>query len=209
MATTTCVVTKTGTSAAVDSLNMCPTPGQSTLRLSCLPRPPCTVSTAPSRVCMTSPTDTPPPRRAEPRMSSSKLPSSSPRSRPASIQLIPFTAAPLTCPPPTDAPSPAMSSPPPTRRWTRTTNQIRPARCPAHPASLTPPHKCPPSSPTTAGPRNVCRRTFDRTGALERVHRQSVDNHCHLHIHTCGWTNTNRDFVYADSPSSTCSESWD
>lgn len=166
MDTTTSVATRTATSAAVDSLNTSPTLGQSTLHHSCPPPAPCTVSMAPSLVSMTSPTDTQPPQRAEPHTNSSKLPSSSPPSRPAFIPLIPSTVALLTYLLPTVAPSPAMSSLLPTRRWTRMTNQIRPARCRAHLVSLMPPHKCLPSSLTTAGPHNVCRRTFDWTNKL-------------------------------------------
>lgn len=173
MATTTSVATKTATSGAVDSLNMCPTLGLSTLHRSCPPPAPCTVSTAPSLVSMTSPTDTRPPQRAEPRTNSSKLPSSSQPSRLAFIPLIPSTVALLTYPPPTVAPSPATSSPLPMRKWMRTTNRIRPARCPARLASLMPPHKCPPSSLTMAGPHNACRRMFDWTQKMEkrRVHK--------------------------------------
>lgn len=163
MATTTSVAMKTATSAAAASLNTFPTLGRCTLHLSCPPPAPYTVSMAPSLVSMTSITDTRPPQRAEPRMNSSKLPSSSPPSPPAFIPLIRSTVALLTYLLPMDAPSPATLSPLPMRRWTRTTNQIRPARCPARLASLTPPHKYPPSSLTMAGPHNVCRRMSDWT----------------------------------------------
>lgn len=164
MVTTRSVVMKTATSAEVGSLNMCPIPDQSTLHRSCLPPALYMGSTAPNRVYMTSLRDTRPPQQAEPRTNSSKLPSnSSPPSRPAFTPLTRFTVAPLTCPPPTAAPSPVTSSPPPTRRWMRTTSRIRPARCPALPASLTPPHKCPPSSLTTAGLHSACRHTSDWT----------------------------------------------
>lgn len=172
MATTMSVVMKTATSAAVDSLNMCPTLGQSTRHRSCLPQALCMVSMAPSLVYMTSPTDTQPPQRAEPHMNSSKLPSNSPPSQLAFIPLIPFTVALLTYLLPMAAPSPATLSRLPMRRWIRMTNQIRPARCPARLASLMPPHKCPPSSLTMAGPRNVCRRMFDRTKQFGRVQEQ-------------------------------------
>lgn len=170
MVTIRSVVMKTATSAAAGSPNTCPIPDQSTLRPSCPPPAPCTASTVPNPVYTTSPRDTRPLQRAEPRTNSSKLPSSnsSPPSPPAFTPLTPFTAAPLTYPPPTAAPSPATSSPPPTRRWTRMISRIRPARCPAHPASLTPPHKCPPSSPTTAGLHSACRHTSDWTVRDER-----------------------------------------
>lgn len=166
MVTTRSVVMKTATSAEAGSPNMCPIPDQCTLHRSCPPPALCMGSTAPNRVCMTSLRGTRPPQRAEPRTNSSKLPSSSsssssPPSRPAFTPLTRFTAAPLTCPPPTAAPSPATSSLPPTRRWMRTTSRIRPARCPALPASLTPPRKCPPSSLTTAGLHSACRHTSD------------------------------------------------
>lgn len=164
MVTIRSVVTKIATSAAVGSPNMCPIPDQSTPHPSCPPPAPCTASTAPNPVCTTSPRDTRPQQRGEPRTNSSKLPSSSsPPSRPAFTPLTPFTAAPLTYLPPTAAPSPATSSQPPMRRWTRMISRIRPARCPAHPASLTPPHKCPPSSPTMAGLHSACRHTSDQT----------------------------------------------
>lgn len=163
MVTIMSVAMKTAISAAVDSLNMCPTLGQSTPRHSCPPLAPCTVSMAPSLASMTSPTDTQPPQRAEPHMNSSKLPSNSPPSQPAFIQLIPSTVAQLTYLPPTVAPSPATLSLLPMRRWMRMTNQIRPARCPARLASLMLPHKFPPSSLTMAGLHNVCRRMSDWT----------------------------------------------
>lgn len=164
MATTMSVATKTAISAAVDSLNMCPTLGRSILRLSCPPLAPCTVSMAHSLVSMTSPTDTQPPQRAEPHMNSSKLPSSnSLPSRPAFTPLTPSIVALLTYLPPTGAPSPVTLSRLPMRRWMRMTSLIRPARCPARLAFLTPPHKCPPSSLTMAGPHSVCRLMSDRT----------------------------------------------
>lgn len=161
MDTTRFVVMKTATSAAVDSLNTCPTLGQSTLHRSCPPPVLYTVSMAPSLVYMTSPNDTQPPQQEELHMNSSKLPNSNLLSQLAFILLILFTAALLTYPLLMVAPLPAMLSLHPTKRWTRTTNQIRPARCPVHPASLMPPHKCPPSSLTTAGPHNACRLTSD------------------------------------------------
>lgn len=176
MATTMSVAMKTAISAAVDSLNMCPTLGQSTPHRSCPPPALYMVSMAPSLVSMTSPNDTQPPQRAEPRTNNSKLHSSSPPSPPASIPLIPPTVAPLTYLLHMAAPSPATSSPLPMRRWMHMTNQIRPARCPARLASLMPPHKCPPSSLTMAGPRNVCRRMSDWTrkhGKKEEEYRSS------------------------------------
>lgn len=161
MATTTFVATMTAIFVAVASLSMCPTPGQSTLHRSC-PHPALyTVSTAPSLASMTFPTDTQPPQRAEPHMNSNKLPSSNLHSQLVFIPLIPSTVALLTYLLPTVVPSPAMLSPLPTRRWMRMTNQIRPARCPARPASLMPLHKCPPSSLTMAGPPNACRLMSD------------------------------------------------
>lgn len=168
MATTMSVAMRTAISAAVDSLNTCPTLGQSTLHHSCPPRALFMVSMAPSLVSMTSPNDTQPPQRAEPHMNNNKLPSSSLPSRPAFIPLTPSTVALLTYLLHMVAPSPAMSNPLPMRRWMHMTNQIRPARCPAHLASLTPPHKCPPSSLTMAGPHNVCRRMSDWTKKMEK-----------------------------------------
>lgn len=172
-ATTTSVVMKTGIFAAVDSPNMFPTLGRSTLHRSCLPPALCTGSMAPSLVYMTSLTDTQPPQRAEPHTNSSKLLSNSPPSRPAFILPIPFTVAPPTYLPPTAAPSPATLSLLPMRRWIHMTNRIRPARCPALLASLMPPHKCPPSSLTMAGPHNVCRRMFDWTKQFLQAYRSS------------------------------------
>lgn len=168
MATTMSVAMKTAISAAVDSLNMCPTLGQSTLHHSCPPPAPCTVSMAPSLVPMTSPNDMQLPQRAEPHMNSSKLPSSSPPSQPAFIPLIPSTVALPTYLLPMVAPSPATLSLLPMRRWMRMTNQIRPAKCPARLASLMPPRKYLPSSLTMAGLHNVCRRMFDWTKGLEK-----------------------------------------
>lgn len=191
MDTTRFVVMKTATSAAVDSLNTCPTLGQSTLRRSCPPPLLCTVSMAPSLVYMTSPNDTQPPQQEEPHMNSSKLPNSSLLSQLAFILLIPFTAALLTYPLLMVAPSPAMLSPLPTKRWMRTTNQIRPARCPAHPASLTPPHKCPPSSLNMAGPHNACRRTSDSTVEVLKEYWSSEQITIVTSTYLCGWTNMN------------------
>lgn len=164
---------KTAIFAAVDSLNMFPTLGRSTLLRSCLPPALCTASMAPSLVYMTSLTDTQPPQRAEPHTNNSKLLSNSPPSQRAFTLLIPSTAAPPTYLPPTAAPSPATLSLLPMRRWIRMTNRIRPARCPAHLGSLMPPHKCPPSSLTMAGPHNVCRRTFDWTEPFLQAYRSS------------------------------------
>lgn len=161
MAITMSVVMRSATSAAVDSLNMCQTLGQSTLHRSCPPPAPCMVSMGPSLVYMTSLTDMQPPQLAEPHTNNSKLPSSSPPSQLAFILLIPFTVALLTYLLPMVGPSPATLSLPPTRRWMHMTNQIRPARCQARLASLMPPLKCPPSSLTMVGPRNVCRHMFD------------------------------------------------
>lgn len=189
MATTTSVVTTTATSAAAGSLNTCPTLGPSTLHHSCPPPAPYTASTALSLGYMISPTDMQPPRRAEPHTNSSRLPSSSSsHSPPAFTRLTPFTVALVTCPLPTAVPSPATLSPPPMRRWTRTTNQTRPARCPARLASRMPPHKCPPSSPTTAGPHSACRHMFDWTKTIGRQRERRADNHYHLHIYVAGLT---------------------
>ena len=169
MAITMSVAMRTAISAAVDSLNMSPTLGQFTLHHSCPPPAPCMVSMAPSLASMTSPTDMRPPQRAEPHMNSSKLPSSNKLpSPPAFTPLIPSTVAPLTYLLLMVAPSPATSSLLPTRRWMRMTNQIRPARCRALLASLMPPHKCPLSSLTMAGPHSVCRHMFDWTNTLEK-----------------------------------------
>lgn len=166
MATTMSVAMKTAISAAVDSLNMCPTLGQSTHHRSCPPPAPYMVNMAPSLVSMTFPTDTQPPRRAEPHTNSSKLPSSNPPSQPTFIPLIPSIVALLTYLLLMVAPSPVTLSLLPMRRWMHMTNQIRPARCPALLASLMPPHKCPPSSLTMAGPHSVCRRMSDWTKQL-------------------------------------------
>lgn len=188
MATTTSAVTTTATSAAAGSLNTCPTLGPSTLHHSCPPPALYTASTALSLGFMISPTDMQPPRRAEPHTNSSRLPSSSSLSPPAFTRLTPFTVALVTCPLPTAVPSPATLSPPPMRRWIRTTNRTRPARCPARLASRMPPHKCPPSSPTTAGPHSACRRMFDRTKTIGRQRERRADNHYHLHIYVAGLT---------------------
>lgn len=185
MATTMSVAMKTAISAAVDSLNMCPTHDQSTHHRSC-PRPAlCMVSMAPNHVSTTSPIDMQPPQWPNPHMNSSKLLSSSQHSQSTFIPLTPSTVVLLTCLLPTAAPSPAMLSLPLMRRWMRMTNRTRPARCPAHPASLMPPHKCPLSSLTMAGPHSACRLMSDWTKFLEkrRIREQWVDNHCHLHIH--------------------------
>lgn len=163
MATTTYVPMKTATSAAVDSLNMCPTLDPSTLHHNCPPPAPFMVSTAPSPVSMTSPTDTLPPQGPDPHMNSSRLHNSRLPSQPVSTPLTPCTAALLTYLPPMVVPSPATLSLPPTRRWMRMINQTRQARCPAHPASPMPLHKCPPSSLTMAGPHSACRLTSDWT----------------------------------------------
>lgn len=161
MVTTMSVGMKTGISAAVDSLNMCPTHGQSTHHPSCPPPALCMVSMAPSHVSTTSPIDMQPPLWLSLHMNSSKLPSSSLHSQSVFIPLTPSTVALLTCLLPTTALSPAMLSLPLMRRWMHMTNRTRPARCPAHPASLMPLHKCPPSSLTMAGPHSVCRLMSD------------------------------------------------
>lgn len=163
MATTMSVAMRTDISAAVDSLNMHPTLGQSILHRSCLLPALYMVSMAPSLASTTSPTDMQPPQRAEPHMNSSKLPSSRLASQPASIPLTPSTVALPTYLLPTVAPSPATLNRLPMRRWMRMTNQMKPARCPAHLAFLMPPHKCPPSSLTMADLHNVCRLMSDWT----------------------------------------------
>lgn len=184
-------------SAAVDSLNMCPTLGQCTLHRSCPLPAPYTVSMAPSLVSMTSPTDTPPPQRAEPHTNSSKLPSSNLANQPAFTPLIPSTVALLTYLLPTAVPSPATLSPRPTRRWMRMTNQIRPARCPARLAFLMPPHKCPPSSLTTAGPHNVCRLMSEWTENWKKKESTGAVGRKPLsRPHKCVTGLTNRDFLY-------------
>lgn len=167
MATTMSGAMRTVISVAVDSLNMCPTLGQFTLHRNCLPPAPYMVSTAPSLVSMTSPIDMQPPQQAEPHMNSSRLPSSSLPSQPAFIPLTPSTVALPTYLLPMVAPSPATLSLLPMRRWTRMTNQIKPARFPAHLAFLMPPHKCPPSSLTMADLHNVCRLMSDWTKKME------------------------------------------
>lgn len=183
MVTTMFVATTTVIFAAADFLNTCPILGRSTLHRSCPPPAPCTVSTAPNPVPMTSPTDTQPPQWAEPHTNSSKLPSSSLPSRGEFIPLTPSTVALLTYLLLMATPSPVMLSLLPMRRWMRTTNQIRPARSRAHLASLTPRHKCPPSSPTMAGPRNVCRLMSDRAKKKKkRVKKQWVDNYLSPHV---------------------------
>lgn len=161
MATTMSVAMRTATSAAVDSLNMCPTLGQSILHRSCLLPAPYMVSMARSLVSTISLTDMQPPQRAEPHMNSSRLRSSSQPSQPAFIPLTPSTAARPTYLQHMVAPSPATLNLRPMRRWMHMTSQMKPARCPAHLAFLMLPHKCPPSSLTMADLHNVCRLTSD------------------------------------------------
>jgi len=183
MATTMFTVTTTATPAAVDSQNMCPTPGRSTLHHSCPPPALCMVSTALSLVSMNSPTDMQPTQWADLHMNSSKVPSSSLPNQPAYIPLIPSTVAQLTYLLPTVVPSPAMLSLLPMRRWMPMTNQIRQARCLARLAFLMPPHKCPPSSQTMAGPHNACRLMSDLIrNAKKKSTEKWVDDHRHFHI---------------------------
>lgn len=163
MATTTSVAMRTAISGAVDSLNMCPTLGQSILHRNCLLPAPYMVSMALNRVSMTSLTDMQPPQRAEPHMNSSRLPSSSRPRQPTFIPPTPSTVARPTYLLPMVAPSPATLNLLPMRRWMRMISQIKPARCPAHLAFLMLPHKCPPNSLTMADLHNVCRLMSDWT----------------------------------------------
>lgn len=155
------------TSATVAFQSTCPTHGQSTHHHSCLPRALYMASMALNLVFTSSPIDVPPTPLADLHTNSSHKPSSSSLSRrpnqPTCIPQIPSTVARPTFLPPTVVPSPAMLSHLPTTRLMRMTNQIRPARCQAHLASPTPPLKCLPNSPTTAGRLNGCRLMSDRT----------------------------------------------
>lgn len=181
MATTMCGLTRTATSRELASPNMSLMLAQSTLPLSFPRRAPYTANSPLSLGFMTSPSVTPQPLPHAPPMSNSshnnhsnnsKLPPSTPRSQ--SMQALP------TSPPPTVAPLQATSNPPPSKRLTDTSIQIRPAKYLAPPVSHTHPRRCRHSSQTMGGPRsNACRLMCE--GSLKAPLRVWHDQ-CHKDI---------------------------